>query len=115
MLAVGKFNTLRIARGARGENDHGRIERVDVGRNRKLACLLSDFRVEVARRIEEFFVTRVRNEQRRHRVRLSAKWSGNAAFHTRAVVALAIGLGDNHRNVALLEHVHSIRQACAAC
>jgi len=50
----------------------------------------------------------VRDEQRRHRVRLSAKWSGNAAFHTRAVVALAIGLGDNHRNVAFLEHIHAL-------
>lgn len=69
---------------------------------------LCDFRVEVARRIEEFFVTRVRDEQRRHRVRLSAKRSGNAAFHTFAVVALAIGLGDNHRNVAFLEHIHAL-------
>ena len=29
-VGVGKFNTLRIARGTRGENNHGRIERVDV-------------------------------------------------------------------------------------
>ena len=41
-------------------------------------------------------------------VRLSAKRTGNAAFHTRAVVALAIGLGDNHRNVAFLEHIHAL-------
>ena len=106
-VGVGKFNTLRVARGARGENDHSRIERVDVDRSRKLACLLGNFRVEVARRAEKPLVARVGDEQRRHMVRLSAKRTGNAAFHALAVVALAIGLGDNHRDVALLEHVHA--------
>ena len=49
----------------------------------------------------------MRNEQRRHVVRLTAKRPRNATFHARAVVTLAIGLGDNHRDVALLEHIHA--------
>ncbi len=47
----------------------------------------------------------MRDEQVLHWIRLAIAWPSDAAFHATAVIALAIGLGHKHRNVAFFNHI----------